>query len=310
MPITELATSMALDKATEWIPKIINNLKPCKPEIKNVNINYLNKNTELSLSLEIPNDIRRKVGKIDIPNSKNFYIDNIMDNIFTDIDLGSIIETTPDKLRIKTSNLPNSEKFLIKLKGKLPQTTLDQIVFVQPAQNKDRKDGNEKYWLRSMIRDAESLENLWENLNVDNVKAGVNIGVERHISTNLPPELKKGLEAMALYSKSIYSSHWSDVRDSWLNLRKMKGSKITVKDLTDTIKTLSDIEFFSEFVEIDNPYNMGEIKNNEPHQTIPQKMYAEAITRLNLKKPIAEGYMTFRKENYVNSIKEKYNELL
>ncbi|MDG3547997.1 hypothetical protein [Methanobacterium formicicum] len=305
-----LSTSFALDKVTGWIPKAMDYLEPYKPDIKNVNINYLNKNTELGLVIHVPTGKKRRIRDIELPSSQFCKIDNMMDGYFNQINLDEVVRTDGQKVYIKASRLPSSETYFIKLKGILPQKTLDDIVFVQPAQNKDRKDGDERYWLNSMIRNAESLENLWEALNVDNVTAGVDIGIERYLSTNLPPELKKGLEAMNSWAKATYSSHWGDVSKAWLNMRSVRNSKLTVEELVEMFKTLTTTEFFSEFIEIDTPYNLGEVKNKEPYQTLPQNMYAEAHTRLTLKKPTAEGYLTFKKDDYVESVKSKYNEII
>lgn len=306
---TALSASIALDKVTSWIPKVMDNLKPYRPDIKNVNIDYLNRNTELGLIINVPNGLRRRIRHIEIPSSSNYRINSIMDG-YNQIELADVVQLDGQKIKIKTDRLSANETFFISLKGKLPQETLDDIVYVQPAKNKDRKGGTERYWLMSMIRNAESIENLWETLNVDNVIAGVDIGIERYLSTNLPPELKKGLEAMNSWTKATYSNNWEDVRRGWLNMRSVRKSRITVEELIGIFKKLTTDEFFSDFIDIDNPYFLGEVKNNEPYHAIPQNIYAEAHTRLTLKQPTAEGYMTFKKENYVECIKKKYDEII
>ena len=309
MPI-DGSISFALDKVTNWIPSLVDNLRVFKPEIKNVNINYLDRNVELGLAIEISGKVRRKTRYLELPLFQHCKITSMMDNYFNDIKVSDVTQTANNKIKINTSMLPASEQFYIRINGELPQTTLDNIVFIQPAGNQDKKDGNEMYWLSSMIRNVESLENLWESLEVDNVKAGVNIGIEKHLSTNLPPDLQKGLEAMRQYSKSIHSKHWADSRDAWLKVKSLKNSKITVNNLNEVLEKHTSTDFFSQFVDIDLPYNLGEIKNKEPTKAIPQNMYAEGLTKLTLKKPIAEGYMTFKKEKYVDSIKDNYNELI
>lgn len=305
-----VSAAMPLDKATGWISKALDYLKSYKPDIKNVNINYLNRNTELGLIIKVPTGFKRRIRDIELPPFQNCRIDSMWDGYHNLIELADVVQVDSLKTIIKANKLPPSETFFINLKGKLPQETLDDIVYVQPAKNKDRIGGDERYWLRSMIRNAESLENLWEALNVDDVVAGVDIGIERYLSTNLPPELKKGLEAINSWAKAAYSSHWGDVRKGWLNMRSVRNSKISAEELVAIFKKLTNDEFFSRFIEIDNPYYLGEIRNKNPHQAIPQNIYAEAQTRLTLKQPNAEGYMTFKKENYVECIKKKYDELI
>ena len=305
-----ITASVALGNATNWISNAVDYLKPYQPEIKNVTINYLKRSTELGLVIQVPDGNKRKIRDIELPFFQNCKIDSMMDSYFNQINLAEVVISDSQRIKIKASKLPASEKYFIKLKGSLPKETLDDIVYVQPAQNKDRRAGDERYWLSSMIKNAESLENLWEALNVDNVIAGVDIGIERYLSTNLPPQLKRGLIAMNSWAKAAYTRDKEEVTKAWLNMHSIKNSKIDADELITLFKNLTATEFFSEFIEIDNPYNLGEVKNKEPYQTIPENMYAEACTRLSLKKPTAEGYLTFKKEEYVDSIKKKYEEIV
>lgn len=304
-----VSAAISINQVTEWIPKVVDYLKPFKPEIKKMSINYKSRDSEISLALCIPDGLKRKVRKIEIPRYYNFDLDYMMDESFNLMNLEDVIESDDRKIKINCSSLPASENYLLNLKGLVPQPALDNIVYIKPAMNKDRSKDTDKYWLSTMIKDVETLEGLWDGLNVDDVTAGVNIGIERYISAKLPERIKEGLEALKNYSAAGSSGDRNQVLKAW-KLRQSKGSKVKVKEIFDIFKDLTTTEFFSGFVDIDLPYNLGKIENKEILSTLPEDMYVEALTRLTLKQPTAEGYMSFRKKDYTECVGKKLDSII
>lgn len=310
MVITTAATaSVSIGTVTEWIPNVIEFLKPFKPEIKKMSINYKSRDSEISLALNIPDGFKRKFRNIEIPRYQNFEINYMMDESFNEVTLGSLVETDSRKIKIKCSDLPASEDYLLNLKGMVPQIALDKIVYIQPAINKDRTETAEKYWLNSFIKDVETLEKLWDGLNVDDVTAGVNIGIDRSISTKLPENIKEGLYALNKYAIAGEKGDRNEVLRAW-RLRQTKGSKVKLKEMFELFKTLTENEFFSGFIDVDSPYNLGKIENKEILKTIPEDMYVEALAKLTLKQPTAEGFMSFRKKEYEKCIEKKFQRII
>ncbi len=305
---TSVGASISIAQVTEWIPKVINSLKPFKPEVKKMSINYKSRDSEISLALNIPDGMKRKFRKIEIPRYQNFEVSEMMDESFNEIYLKESLESDDKKIKIKCSNLPSSENYLLKLKGVVPQKALDSIVFIQPSINKDRSDDMDKYWLSSMIRDVETIEKLWDGLNVDDVTAGVNIGIDRYISAKLPTNIKEGLDALNMYAMAGAKGDRNKVLTAWKQ-RKTKGSKVKKDELFELFKTLTAKDFFSGFVDVEYPYNLGNIENKEILNTLPEDMYVEALTRLTLKEPTAESYMKFRKKEYVKCVEKKFQSL-
>lgn len=301
-----MGVSFSLLKVTEWIPKVIDKLHGYKPEIKNMSINYRNRNAEIDLRINIP---EHRIRKIEIPRYQNFQICHMMDQTFTRVDLDNLISIDTKKIKIDCSKLPPSDYFLLKMKGQMPPESLDEIVYIQQSKSKDRKENTDKYWLNSMIRNVEMLEDLWDGLNVDNVTAGVNIGIERYLSSKIPTKIAKGLEALQKWASVGYGSNRNDVWPAYMRLQQV-DTNISVKEIYELIHTLTATDFFSEFVYVDSPYNLGKIKNEEPFKTLPEHMYVEACTRLTLKKPIVDGFMTFKRGDYIDSVERKFKELL
>lgn len=302
--------AVSINQVTEWIPKVIEYLEPFKPEIKKMSINYRSRDSEISMSLNIPDGFKRKIRKIEIPRYSNFEIQDLMAAQSLEfLDLDDLIEIDERKIKIKCSGLPASENYLLSLKGSVPQQALDKIVYIQPSVNKDRTEDTDKYWLNSMIKDVELLESVWDGLNIDEVTASVNIGVERYISAKLPENINRDLELLKKWASIWHRGDRNEVYTTMKMMKKTVDSKISVQKIFELFNTLTATEFFSGFIDVDSPYNLGKVENNDVLKTMPENIYAEALTKLTLKQPTAEGYMNFRKQKYIDCVEKKFNEL-
>ena len=91
-----------------------------------------------------------------------------------------------------------------------------------------------------------------------------------------------------------------------MNLRRVtKTSKIQVGDILHAIYKLTQGELFTEYLTVDIPYSLGEIQREERFMGLfPEKMAVEACADLDLKQPVATGYLTFKKKEYMKRIEE------
>lgn len=95
-----------------------------------------------------------------------------------------------------------------------------------------------------------------------------------------------------------------DVFNTWRKLRALTR-KWDLKSLEDSIKELSSILVLKDYIEIDNPFYLGEINNPETKKIVPSYFSVEALTNLTLKTPAANGYLKFHKKNYQKEIKKE-----
>lgn len=297
-------------KALGWIDNVMDYFRPYKPETKGMTINYRNRNAEIELLLYIPDNLKRKIRKMEIPAYQNFVISDMRDESFNRI--GDLWWFEDDKWKLSPSNLPPSERYLLTLKGKLSEDALTKIIFVQPSANKDRTKEVERYWLASMIRNVEILEKLWDALNIDDVTASVKIGIERSLSSTIPKDLKGRLKAAQRWIRAGRGRDREEIGRAWREMRgTTKESKISVDEIVDIIYKLTNSEVFSRFLTLDSPYTVGEIRREETFKgTFPERMYVEASTYLTLKQPAATGYLTFKKKDYTETVEKEFEELL
>jgi len=296
-------------QALEWVNKVLDYFRPYKPETKSMTINYKTRDAEIEFVLHIPDNLKRKIRKVEIPAYQNFRIAEMRDECFNKI--GGLWQFEDGKWKLNPSQLPPSEKYLIVLKGKLPEDALARIVYVQPAVNKDRTEEVDRYWLRSMIRNIEALEKLWNALSVDDVTASVRIGIERCLSTAIPKELKKRIEITREWIKVGRGRDREKLFRVWSEMRRVRETKASVDDIVDLIYKLTTGDFFSQFITIDDPYTLGEIRREETFRgTFPERMRVEACANLTLKQPIATGYLTFKKKEYTKIVEKAFSELI
>ena len=296
-------------EAFGWIDKAIDYLRCYKPETKSMAINYRTRDAEIELVLYIPDNLKRKLRKVEIPAYQNFVIDEMRDESFTKI--GELWQFKDNKWILDPTKLPRSERYLLTLKGKLSNDILTRLVYVQPAANKDRTEDIDRYWLRSMIRSVESIEKLWDALNVDEVSARVRIGIERYLSTTIPKELNRRIDVTRKWIHVGRSRDRQRLYKVWGEMRHMYKTNISVDEIIDLIYKLTDGSFFSQFVLVDEPYMLGDIRREETFKgTFPERMQVIACTCLTLKQPIAAGDLTFKKKEYTKTIEEKFSDVV
>jgi hypothetical protein len=293
----------------EWIGKVKKFFEPFKPEFRDMRISYRTQKSEIGLVLYIPNSLKRSINKIEIPAYQNFAVSDMIDESFSRIP--SAWQFDNGKWVLKPSMLPASEKYLLKLKGEVPKETLLDIVRIQPAQNRDQTSELDKYWLHSMIRNVAFIEQIYRELEVSDIDVAVNVGVERCFSTTFPEEMKRVLEASKRWIQAGHGRDRNEIQRAWLNLRRVTGaSRIQVGDIVKTIYRLTLGELFADYLSVDMPYSLSEIRREERFMGLfPEKMTVEACTDLNLKQPVATGYLTFKKKEYMKKIEEFLSEL-
>lgn len=300
-----------LEKIFDWLHKVTDYFKPYKPDVKSMVINYRNLSSEINLLLHIPDSMKRKIVKVEIPAYQNFVITDMMDESFNRI--RALWRFEDGKWKLDSKALPESEMFLVTLKGKVPKTSLLKLIRIQPARNRDQTEEFDRYWLDSMIRNVGLLEQIWHELNVEDVNVAARVGIERCFSTTVPKELKAKLKATRRWIQAGHGRSREEVFRAWADVRRAsRALKIPVDKIVDLMYKLTIGETFTSFLSVDRPYSLGDVRREEQLVSLlfPERMLVEAITELSLKQPTATGYLTFKKEDYTETIEESFSELL
>lgn len=298
-----------VEKVFEWMSKVKKAFDDFKPEFRDMRINHRTQKSELRLALYIPVSLRRKVAKVKVPAYQNFIVSEMIDESFSIVPSAWVFDS--GNWILKASSLPASERFLLKLIGEVPREIMSDIVRIQPAQNRDQTPEIDKYWLHSMIKNVDFIKQIYRELEVDDVNVMVHVGIERCFSATFPQEFKKLLRASQRWTRAGYSRDRNEIQRAWSELRRVtRHSRIQVGDIIEALYKLTLGELFAEYLVVEQPYSFGEMKREERFMGLfPQKMSVEACTDLNLKQPVATGYLTFKKKEYMKRIQEYLSEL-
>jgi hypothetical protein len=296
---------------SDQIASLTKHFKPYKPEVKSFRIDYLNQSSELKYFLNIPSGVTRKTRRrVELPVSYGFRIYDIVD-----MDSGSLVRVDFDEAKMKwTCNLgsfPNSERFMVTVKGVIGPDFLRRLVDVKAALNPDRDGGTDRYWIHAALRDVSILERVWSELNIDRVNIDVRIGVERFFASAIPEGIKKGLVVRQKLLDAIKRGE-RNIEGLKLQYRRAEqAGGVSPKDLYDLVLRLVSGEFFVDYVSIDQPFVIGGIEpEREVTALIPERVKVGVLGDLNFHNPAAKGDLRFKRKNYVESVSEEIKQFV
>ena len=281
MVSTKMPKLSDIEKVFEWVSKVKKAFDAFKPEFRDMRLNYRTQKSELRLALYIPDSLKRKVAKVKVPAYQNFIVSEMIDESFSIVP--SAWKFDKGNWILRASSLPASERYLLKLIGEVPRGILSDLVRIQPAQNRDQTPEIDRYWLHSMIKNVDFIKQIYRELEVDDVNVNVHVGIERCFSTTFPVELKKLLRASQRWTRAGYSRDRSEIQRAWLELRSVTGrSKIQVGDIIRTIYKLTLGELFAEYLVIDQPYALGDMRRTF-YGVVPSKNVCRGFYRFEFK---------------------------
>jgi len=298
-------------KIIGYIPHILNaikgimkSLEPFKPNVNSITINYKNCNSIIEVVVHVPEGVRRRFSKIVLPYP-GFRIKEMRDKTFRRVE--SLWTYDGGKWVLPTSKLPSSsERFLIVLEGSIPSDFIKHIVRIQPASNRDQTEEEDRYWLSCMLRNVAVLEELWNYLEIDDVTIDVKVGIKRCFITALPKEVKRALEVAREWLIVGRGRDRAAIYRTWRKYRGVMRSSPSIDRLLEVLYHVTTGSYFRDFVYVDDPFTIGEIKREEVATTpYPERISVEALTNLNIEKPEAKGYLVFKRKRYIESIKNE-----
>lgn len=112
-----------------------------------------------------------------------------------------------EKWLLDVTKLPSSERYWLAVKGRISKEFLDQLVSVKAAENPSRQEENDFYWIHSALRNADALQKIWTELNIEQVNTNVRIGVERMFASAIPQGIKDRLDLQKKLLDAIASGN-------------------------------------------------------------------------------------------------------
>lgn len=291
---------------TEQLAELAECLRPYKPEVKKFRIDYLDRSSEIKYFLEIPAGIRRKIhrNRLEVPARIGFRIYELLD-----LDTGNIVsqfnyDTAESKWIFDLNTFPNSERYLLTLKGNVSTNLLNRIADVKAAANPSRDNGIDKYWIHSALKDVSILKRWWDELDVERVNADVRVGVQRYFTSAIPSQVRERLDVGRKLMDAIARGDRNleqRLKTKYRSLQKIV--KTSPVELYELISTLVSGGFFVNYLKVDDPFVFGAIEPlRQLTVIIPEKVKVSVQTDLNFNQPAARGNLSFQRTKYIEDI--------
>lgn len=291
------------------VDDILDIFRPYKPEIKKFRINYIDKNSEIKYLLHMPSGVRRKIHRtVELPARTGFRIDEVLDLDTTEM-LDIDFDKAGSKWTVNTNKFPESERFLVTLKGKVSDLFLNRLVSVDCAADPTCREEDDFYWVHSALKDTDILDKLWHELNIDRVHTDVRIGVDRFFSSAIPKDISERFEARSKLLNAIASGQ-RNIQHLKLDYRRRRGqSRISPSELVDIFTKMVSGDFFRRYIQIDDPFNVEAIEPFRQFTSlVPERVKVSIRTDLDFKMPAAKGNLRFERKRYEESVIEMIDE--
>jgi len=293
--------------ALDWTNKVVGFFKPYKPVVKRMRINYRDSTSEIGIHISIPDSLKRRVARVEVPAYYNFYIYEMLAEPFTPLPT-TLWQFDGGKWKLDPKHLPRVDNFFLVMRGRLPPGMVGRLVRVQEARNRNQTESEDNYWLDCMIRDVELFEGVWTALEVQDIDVGVNVAIDACFSSILPKEYSKKVDAVGDFLRAGHGKSRQEVFKAWGKLRstnRIPGK--SVDEFLGFMMRMTTGELFSQYLSVDKPFNLGLIKRDDKVVgPAPKRMLVEALTDLTTKQPVANGNLSFKKKEYTQKVKSAF----
>ena len=305
-----MSFSASAGDVLRWFDTIKEYFKDFRPEARSMTINFSSQTSTIGLAIIIDEGFRKNHSKIKIPAYPNFKIIKMQDASFHQIQ--SLWKYVNGEWILDARNLPPSAGYLIELEGAIEENNLKDLVHIKPSINRDSNDKVDKYWLDASLKNPKILEQIWTDLQIDEVNVTVKIDINKMFALRLPQEIKDKTDAIQKYLRA------GQLGDRGLLFRAMHDYKRQERknpfhpnDFLRVINNLTARNTLLNFISVDERYDIGEIDHFTTYEgIIPQDIKVHALTNLTLQNPQALGYLTVQRKLYLEKIQEEFSKIL
>ena len=294
-----------------WYDKIRELFSDFRPETRTMSIDFARRTSQIGFQITVPEGWRKHSRKVKIPALSGYNILRMTDEGFQEQKhLWGVID---GNYVLNANQLPASERYLDVMEGNVDENALKDIIYIKPAANRDNDDKNDKYWLESSIKQPGLLEHIYRDLEIEEVNFGVKIDIDKMFGLTIPREVQEKTDAIKKLLKTS-SSQFDRNQLIRAALEYKKQERIAPSfdpgNFFRIIQRVTAKDMIRKYVEIDRPYDVGNIAQPEKYVgVIPQSISVQAITRLTLRNPLANGYLVFKRESYMDKLRSEFEKL-
>ena len=295
-----------------WYEKVEQLFTDFKPETRTMTINFSRGVSQIGFQITVPDGWRKNKRKVRIPAIAGYKILRMVDEGFREQKQAWKLSDGHFVLDAKV--LPASERYLIEMEGTVDERVLKNFVYIKPAANRDNDDESDKYWLESSIRQLNTLEKIYTDLEIEDVNIGVVVNIDKMFGLTIPKEVQE--KAVAVTNLLRTSSSEFDrnklLRAAIAYKRQERISpSFDPENFFKVIQKVTAKDLIRQHINIDHPYDIGNIEQPVKYVNIvPQSINIQAITRLTLETPMANGYLVFKRKKYIEKLRLEFKKLV
>lgn len=293
-----------------WYEKIRELLSDFRPEVRSMEINFSQRLTRMHVQIVVPDGRRRSLAKVKIPAYPGYRITGMIDEAFAEH--SALWRHDGGHYTLKASDLPASNRYRVTMEGSIDDRVLKDLVYVKPATNQEIDERNDKYWLESSLRNPEILSQTYADLEIEDVSSGVVVDIDKMFGLAIPQEIRATADSI----KRLLSASAAFDRNEILRAAQMykktarAAPAVAITDFNMIVDRVTKRETILKHVQIDPQYDIGRVDPPVKYSgIIPSELSVQALTRLSLRTPRASGYLTFKRQEYVDTLASEFKSL-
>ena len=253
-----MSFSASPSDALGWFEKIKDYFKDFRPEAKSMTINFSHKTCNIGLAIKANEGFRKNHNKIKIPAYSGFRILSMQDASFNRIQ--SLWKNIENEWVLDSKDLPPSDGYFVEMEGSIAPKNLEDLVHIKPSFNRDSNDKVDKYWLDASLKNPKKLEEIWNELQINDVDVGVKIDTNKLFGLRLPQEIKDKADSIQRYlgagklgDRGLLFNAMHDFK------RQERKTPFHPNDFLRIIQQLTAKETMLDYISVDESYDIGDI---------------------------------------------------
>lgn len=293
-----------------WYEKIHKLLSDFKPEARSMEVNFAQRLTRMHVQIVVPDGMSRRKAKVKVPAYPGYRITGMIDEAF--VEHNHLWQHDGSHYILKASDLPASNRYRVTMEGSIEERVLNELVYVKPTTNQDNDEKNDRYWLESSLKNPDLLQRTYTDLEISEVSSGVVVDIDKMFGLAIPPQIQATANAVKRVLDAASAFDRNEIMRAAWAYKKAAGVApvIAINDFNAIVDKVTGKETVLRHMQVDPQYDIGRVDQPVKYSgIIPQELAVQTLTRLSLNKPRASGYLTFRRQEYVDMLASEFKKL-
>lgn len=288
----------AMSAALDPLNRIIESLRPLRPESKSLVIHCPQSSAEVSILVRP--GLRRhlltnlKLGSPAVRRTQLFSLPELAD-------LSYLVSRDDEGWFLDLAQLGSRcESAVLSMEYDIERDRLLQALVSTRSEADVRESSDEDtYWMHAALKHLAALETEYGSVDLRDLEVSVDVGVYERLKAALPRTFIRRIEALTELVSERDRNRRIPVMREYLRLARAKSSADDMRRLRD-LQSLFTTGHFRQFVDVGRPFHYSAARPGRSGVAIselfdlPKFVEVAARTDLSLRRPAAEGTLTYK----------------